>query len=446
MTESIGEYPKRELGLRAIQIANHGLHAVSPAGFLGRLRYQILFGVLLTVVLPPLIYFQGDVERAWKSPESVSTANGAFVAFVIAIYLFRRVVSFPGVGIVGHVLPAVAAGYGLVLSAYFGLRLDYSRLVFGISFLGALLFFFVVSSYLRNRKGQRFYVVPSASTTVVPIIPHIEWIMLREPVVPADPSAVLIADLRAELGSEWERLIADTAVAGHPVYHIKQVQESLTGRVEIEHLSENSFGSLIPNLSYRKLKRIADLIAGLILLPVLLLPFAIVALAIRLESPGPIFFRQKRRGYRGGVFEVVKFRTMSHGASPEGDGKELAITRAGDVRITRVGRFLRRSRIDELPQIWNIIKGEMSWIGPRPEALPLSAWYESELPFYTYRHIVRPGITGWAQVNQGHVTDLESVYEKLHYDFYYIKNFSAWLDLLILGKTIRTVFTGQGAK
>ena len=170
-----------------------------------------------------------------------------------------------------------------------------------------------------------------------------------------------------------------------------------------------------------------------------------VALAIKLESPGPVFFRQRRRGYRGGTFKVVKFRTMSYRADFEA-GREEMMTRPSDVRITRVGRFLRRTRIDELPQIWNVLMGEMSWIGPRPEALSLSEWYESELPFYAYRHIVRPGISGWAQVNQGHVTDLESVHEKLHYDFYYIKNFSVWLDLLILGKTIATVLSGQGAR
>jgi lipopolysaccharide/colanic/teichoic acid biosynthesis glycosyltransferase len=445
MAETAGQPPKARAGAARPQIARHGLHSVSPAGFLGRLRYQVLFGLLLTVVLPPLIYFRGDAGLAWTMPESVSTAAGTVAAFIIAIYLFRRVVTFPGVGTTGHVFPAVTAGYGLVLAAYFGLRLDYSRLIFGISFGAAILFLFLVSTYLRNRKGQRFYVVPSTSTAIMPAIDHVEWVMLKKPSLPHDPRAVLIADLRAELGPEWERLIADTAVAGHPVYHIKQVQESLTGRVDIEHLSENSFGSLIPNLSYRKIKRAADLTAALVLLPLFFVLAIFVALAIRLESPGPVFFRQLRRGYRGCTFKVVKFRTMSYRADFEA-GREEMMTRTSDVRITRVGRFLRRTRIDELPQIWNILMGEMSWIGPRPEAISLSEWYEAELPFYAYRHIVRPGISGWAQVNQGHVTDLESVHEKLHYDFYYIKNFSVWLDLLILGKTIATVLSGQGAK
>ena len=432
--------------LRPLRTGGGGLHSVTPARYLARLRYQVLIGVLVSVVLPPLIYYYYDLELALTQPSSVNTAAGSLVAFAIAIYLFRRVVTFPGVGIVGHVLPALAAGYGIVLAAILALRLDYSRLSFGMSFAGAALFFFAVGAYLRRRRGQRFHLVPSPSTLALATFPGVEWVVLREPRLPDGPSPVLIADLRADLGEQWERLIAQTAVAGFPVYHVKQVQESVTGRVEIEHLSENSFGSLVPNLSYRKVKRLLDLTAALLVLPFLLLPALAIALVIKLESPGPVFFRQSRRGYRGEVFQVLKFRTMVHSIVDSAAGRDQAITRAGDSRITPFGRFLRRSRIDELPQIWNIIRGEMSWIGPRPEALPLSEWYGSELPFYTYRHIVRPGITGWAQVNQGHVADLGQVLEKLQYDFYYIKNFSAWLDLLILGRTIAIVFSGFGAK
>jgi lipopolysaccharide/colanic/teichoic acid biosynthesis glycosyltransferase len=130
----------------------------------------------------------------------------------------------------------------------------------------------------------------------------------------------------------------------------------------------------------------------------------------------------------------------------EQDLRVGAQTLDDDPRITRIGHFLRRSRIDELPQIINILKGEMSWIGPRPEAEALSQWYEAELPFYRYRHIVPPGITGWAQVNQGHVFEIDQVMSKLQYDFYYIKNFSPWLDALIAAKTIPTMINGFGSR
>ena len=426
--------------------ASQSVHAVAPPRFLARLRFQLLFGFLFAVVVPTLISNLEDLRLTWRSINSINSTVGITWAMVGATYLFRRVGNFPGAGIFGHVLPALGGAYGIVLTAFFLLRLDYSRLTFAGSFVAATAFFFAVSYYLRNRVNQRLYVVPTATIGSILSVPNVNWVVLEEPRLPADPAPLLIADLREDLAPEWERLLAETAVAGHPVYHLKQVRESLTGRVELEHLSENSFGSLLPNLAYRKIKRILDLLSAILLLPLLVLPGLLVALLIKLESPGPVFFRQPRRGYRGQIFEIIKFRTMAHRAAGVADAREEAITLNEDSRITRIGRFLRRSRIDELPQILNIVRGEMSWIGPRPEAVPLSQWYEAELPFYVYRHIVRPGITGWAQVNQGHVADLDAVYEKLQFDFYYIKNFSAWLDLLILSRTIYIMLTGFGAK
>lgn len=136
-----------------------------------------------------------------------------------------------------------------------------------------------------------------------------------------------------------------------------------------------------------------------------------------------------------------------HPQSPDDqEALRSAMTTENDPRITRVGRFLRRTRLDELPQLINILLGEMSFIGPRPEAEQLSAWYEKEIPFYHYRHIIRPGLTGWAQVKQGHVAELEDIRSKLHLDFYYVKNFSFWLDLIITLQTIKIVLTGTGAK
>jgi lipopolysaccharide/colanic/teichoic acid biosynthesis glycosyltransferase len=166
--------------------------------------------------------------------------------------------------------------------------------------------------------------------------------------------------------------------------------------------------------------------------------------AIRLDSRGPALFRQKRVGHAGKSITVYKFRTMRD-ALEDGE-RESAITSDGDERITRVGKVLRTLRLDELPQIFNILKWQMSWIGPRPEAQVLSVWYTSEIPFYRYRHVVKPGISGWAQVNQGHVAEVDEVHRKLQYDFYYIKYFSPWLDLLILLRTIKTMLTGFGSR
>jgi lipopolysaccharide/colanic/teichoic acid biosynthesis glycosyltransferase len=200
----------------------------------------------------------------------------------------------------------------------------------------------------------------------------------------------------------------------------------------------------VPARGWFHLKSLADFAAAVVMLPIALPVLGIAAIAIRLEDGGPSLFRQTRIGHAGRTFTVYKFRTMRHVEID--DRRRAAMTDDSDGRVTRVGAFLRRSRIDELPQIFNILKLEMSWIGPRPEAEVLSVWYTGELPFYRYRHVVKPGISGWAQVNQGHVADVEQVHRKLQYDFYYIKYFSVWLDLLIVFRTVKTVFTGFGAK
>jgi lipopolysaccharide/colanic/teichoic acid biosynthesis glycosyltransferase len=182
----------------------------------------------------------------------------------------------------------------------------------------------------------------------------------------------------------------------------------------------------------------------LLLVPLVLPLMAVVAIVIRLDSKGPALFRQRRVGHAGRSIIVYKFRTMR--TVEEEDERSSAMTKADDARITRLGHLLRKLRIDELPQLINILKWEMSWIGPRPEAQVLSHWYTSEIPFYRYRHVVKPGISGWAQVNQGHVAEVGEVHRKLQYDFYYIKYFSPWLDALIFFRTIKTMLTGFGSR
>ncbi len=219
----------------------------------------------------------------------------------------------------------------------------------------------------------------------------------------------------------------------------------MTGKVDIEHLSENTFGSLLPNMVYLKIKELADITLAILAFPFFVLLVLVLGPLIVATSGWPIFFYQERIGYGGKTFQMVKFRTMTSGPA-QMSLQEAALNGGRDKRVTWIGHYLRKYRIDEVPQIINIIRGEMSWIGPRPEALTLSKWYESELPFYRYRHVVRPGISGWAQVNQGHVARPDQVLEKLHYDFYYIKHLSPFLDLLIVIRTIRTILTGFGSK
>jgi lipopolysaccharide/colanic/teichoic acid biosynthesis glycosyltransferase len=408
-----------------------------------RVRLQLGVGLLLAVILPYLVRLRQELGQ--PDLESINNSLvGTIVALVGGYYAFRRVSYYPGVRASYHILPTFAVSYGLVLVTFFFSRLDYSRLHFLISFLLCVFWYYVVYFKLQRQQTLRIGIVPSGEVEHLVEIPDVQWVRLSEGIKDESYDAI-VADLRADMPDEWERYLADRALAGSLVMHVKQMEESLTGRVAIDHLSENNLGSLIPGIVYAKLKRIGDLLLAALVIP-LLAPFLLlVALGIRLSSRGPILFVQERMGYQGRPFRMYKLRTMTVAPEVE-DARLAAITRDEDDRVTRIGRHLRRYRIDELPQIFNIFRGEMSWIGPRPEAVPLSRWYEAELPFYRYRHIVRPGITGWAQVRQGHVAEVEDVLWKLQYDFYYIKNFSFWLDLLILARTARTVLSGFGAR
>lgn len=411
--------------------------------------FRSLIAVSLTAYVVPLFApLATDGTFARDLASTFNTQVASLIAAVTALFLFRRVTIYPGARAFGFILPAYSSTFGIAAAVLLFFRLDYSGAMLLVGYLASVGVTFLLGYFGQRAAPQRMYYVPTGNTGIVGDASQIDWVRLEAPVVPDDPNVSIVADLRTTHSPEWERMLAQAAIAGIPVYHTKQLRESLTGRVQIEHLSENSFGSLLPALGYRGIKRTIDIVASIAALPLLIVPLLGVALAVKLSSPGPVLFRQRRMGYRGVPFDVLKFRTMIEHESAGGDAAALhsAITRDGDDRITRIGRFLRRSRIDELPQIVNILRGEMSWIGPRPEAVPLSQWYERELPFYAYRHIVRPGITGWAQVNQGHVAGLDDVHVKLHYDFYYIKFFSSWLDLLIALRTVGIMLTGFGAK
>ena len=409
-----------------------------------RMRLQLGGGLFVAVLVPWAVRVQLEAQELQLESLQQSLV-GTALALILGYYGFRRMASYPGVRASYHIFPSFTVSYGIVQAFFFFTRLDYSRVQFLASFVLCLTWYYIVYFNLQRQKRLRIGVVQAGGVDAVYEIPGVEWVKL-EKVPDIAPYDAIVADLRADLSDDWERFLADRALEGTLVMHFKQVEESLTGRVAIEHLSENNFGSLIPGIVYNRVKRVGDLVFALLSLPILAPLLLILGLLVRLDSRGPALFRQPRMGFRGHVFTMYKFRTMHVGQGVEADPKLAAMTQDADARVTRIGRFLRRYRLDELPQAINIIKGEMSWIGPRPEAVPLSMWYESELPFYRYRHIVRPGITGWAQVKQGHVAEVDEVLSKLHYDFYYIKNFSFWLDLLIVAGTIRTVLNGFGAR
>jgi len=411
-----------------------------------RLRYQLLFGLFISAFLPTFLR-GGMTFEGLTTGNNLQTMLGVSAAFLIGYFTQRRLSRYPGEISTSYILPSFLASFALVLTLFFFLRIDYVRSIFGVGFLISIICAFLANRGRAAITKTHLGIIPGGRLEGLSAINGIEWHQLKDPITLPKGIQGIVLDLRAEFSDDWERFIANAALAGIPVYHVKQVQESLRGRVEIEHLSENTLGSLNPNDIYLKAKGATDWCMAFLALIILSPVFVLVYVAIRLDSTGPGFFVQSRRGYRGTDFNVWKFRTMYTGNSKNpGSKRTQAITIENDPRITRVGRWLRRCRIDELPQIFNILRSEMSWIGPRPEATVLSDWYEKELPFYRYRHIVKPGITGWAQINQGHVASVDEIHDKLHYDFYYIKNFSMWLDILIVIKTIGVMLGGKGAR
>ena len=411
---------------------------------LSRRRVQLASAAVLSAASPWLIRTMFLPGRPFE-PAAVNTLVANLAAVLIALWVRLSIESYPGIRRAYVILPSALTGHGMALLWFVLTRLPYDRfaLIFGFCVHVAWLYAIIVWTELGVRR--RIAVVPFGRIQLLKRIRDVDWLMLsRARLYDARNCQAIVADFTAELPEEWEAFLAEAALAGRIVYQVKQLSESLTGRVELEQLSENSFGSLVPARGYFYFKSAADVAAAILLLPFALPFIAVIAVAIRLDSNGPALFRQKRVGHAGKPIVVYKFRTMREGGG--GDEREAAMTDQGDERVTRVGRTLRKFRLDELPQIFNILKGEMSWIGPRPEADVLSRWYEGEIPFYRYRHVVKPGISGWAQVNQGHVADVEQVHRKLQYDFYYIKYFSPWLDLLIVVRTIKTILTGFGAR
>ena len=222
--------------------------------------------------------------------------------------------------------------------------------------------------------------------------------------------------------------------------------EKMSGRIEVEQLYPSWLifaDGFRFSAGFILLRRLFSVLSSALLLLVVLPVMPFVLLAIKLNSPGPVLYRQKRVGRRGVTFFCYKFRTMRQDAEAD-----TGPTWAGDddPRITRVGRFLRSSRLDEIPQLWCVLKGDMGFVGPRPERPEFVEWLSKEIPYYPVRHAVRPGITGWAQIRYRYGNTLEDAKEKLQYDLFYIKNASIGLDLLIMFQTIKIVLLGRGAQ
>ncbi len=331
----------------------------------------------------------------------------------------------------------------LVVSRYLQRR----ALVVGAGWAGE-----VIVSTLAHFQPREYSVLgfidedPAKHGQTVQGVPVLGGAAALLPAVRAHAATEVILAVLGELPGATFQALLECQALGLPVLRMSSLYEAVTGRVPIEHLDADLMVTSFIEPADRgqvflMAKRLADLGTALVGLTALavLLPF--VGAAIWLESRGPVFYGQTRLGQGGRLFTLWKFRTMIPEA--EADGRPRWAD-PNDERVTRVGRWLRRYRLDEAPQFWNVLQGHLSLIGPRPERPEFIAELEREIPFYRARHLVKPGITGWAQVNYGYSATVADAAVKLQWDLYYIKHRSAWLDIVILLRTIGVVLSGQG--
>jgi exopolysaccharide biosynthesis polyprenyl glycosylphosphotransferase len=259
-------------------------------------------------------------------------------------------------------------------------------------------------------------------------------------------SGVVLAERVERIPPELIDRLVRTQFQRTRVYTLESFYEAHWRRVPVQSIDpfwplQMGF-QLSRNSPYHYLKRLFDVALSAVLLVICSPLLVLIALAIWLGNGRPVLFRQPRVGREGEIFTVCKFRTM-HADAANGDGADI-YTREGDPRVTRLGRWLRKLRLDELPQLFNVLRGDMSLIGPRAEWIKCAERYEQKIPFYHFRHLVKPGITGWAQVNYPYGESDEDALEKLKYDLYYIRHYSLKLDAMIVLKTVHTVLFGKG--
>jgi sugar transferase (PEP-CTERM system associated) len=296
---------------------------------------------------------------------------------------------------------------------------------------------FAVVGYVAMSEGNRVIPEAIARDAIYNLADHVELLNASEVVLALEErrNALPLKDLLR------------IKTTGVHVNDLSTFLERETGRVDLDSVNPSwlifsdgfSSGRMLSGVS----KRLFDIAASLALLVVTLPLVLVTALLVKLESKGPAFYRQRRVGLYGQTFDVIKLRSMRQDAEVPG---HAVWAEKDDPRITRIGRIIRKIRVDELPQCWSVLKGEMSFVGPRPERPQFVDDLEQKLPFYAERHMVKPGITGWAQINYPYGASIEDSRQKLEYDLFYAKNYSPFLDLLILMQTLRVILFPEGAR
>jgi exopolysaccharide biosynthesis polyprenyl glycosylphosphotransferase len=378
------------------------------------------------------------------------TVMWCVLAYAVAANLLLRAVHLPVAERGGVLLVATTAPFVFTPLGFALLQQPYSRagLLWAYALTTAWLWW-GYQRHVKHRALRLIYVDPnvpaqlgaclvpeSLDTQALQLTP---WNPNSHTPLPACDGVVLDRHVRST--DARTQLLSQLKMQHLRLYSVEAVAELSSGR-KVLPTAADSLWEVDNDPAYDRAKRFID-VAMVVLLAPIWLPLALgVAMAVRFDSKGPALYSQPRVGRDGHVFTLWKFRSMVHGLQAPG----VHFAQADDPRITRVGRFIRRTRLDELPQLFNVLMGHMSLIGPRPEQTAFVRDFAASIPSYPYRHLVRPGLTGWAQVQQGYADSADTTRVKLSYDLYYVAHYSLALDLLIAVKTVRTVFTGFGAR
>ncbi len=373
---------------------------------------------------------------------SASFLITGFIATVLAITSLSRVTVW---NVTAQILPLWFSITILILMILLVFRLDYSTVFIGLSWPLGLVLLFILGRVLSLRANFTIGVLPSVDQDIITghhTVVLDDKTILDDLKTGPDKIGLVLATRDNMKDPTYAGMLSVLAGRRIPVMPAQTYYEQISGRVDHRHVDAAELMQLRPYRRYMALKRMSDIIMASVGLLVFLPVMLVVGILIKFESSGPVIFIQRRVGEGGREFNMFKFRSMVQDA--EKSGAKFATT--GDARITRLGRIIRKLRIDELPQLVNVLLGSMSMIGPRPEQKAFVDDLEQEIPLYPIRHAVRPGITGWAQVMQGYADDVSSTDVKLSYDLFYIKNLSLMMDMVIFFKTIKTIITGFGAR
>ena|GEM_PF-4639543 len=355
---------------------------------------------------------------------------GILCTYAAALAIAGRIVSTPLCSRMPSVFLGVSSSFVFLIILIFTLRSYYSRSFLAVAFTVSFFWLYAGQRLFFSVNQIRYGFTHGSAIQELRDEWRDNFVEISSPDSREEFDILVISPRQDHpLPQEWARYITNMMIHGVPVAHPGTVYEFFAGRLPLQYMVDGPGVFIHPKRVYFYLKYLCDWAMLAVFAIPSLLCIGIVSLAILFSSGQPIFFVQERIGKNGAPFRMVKFRSM---------------TGAGE--ITAIGRLLRKYRMDELPQIWNILKGEMSFIGPRPETPELTQLYTKKIPFYPYRYSILPGITGWAQVNYGYASVTSENKIKLSYDLYYVKHASLLLDILIVLKTIKTILIGFGAK